>query len=270
MSSWKLWRLHGCLVGGWSLATWESSHQGDCRYGRSSTGQGGYISFSKRIWKSVFDHVFPPLVPLWSQKLGTWKSRKSHRNEPRSHAQTCYRRYGVPPPSVDCWESLLAREHTPETPRRKGRTAAVVSLRRAGTQRKPSPLSSHCSGGVNLSGICSGIRWESTRPCRVYWPAHSALGEDDISDVLAIRPPQSEDASPTKSISCLSLFGDEHIRRVLSSVWPNRRPGSKASLKYAFSRANMRMFGNFSRRVVVTSGFASGQGSANNKTEATK
>lgn len=28
---------------------------------------------------------------------------------------------------------------------------------RGGTQRKPSTLSSHCSGGVNLSGIC----WES-------------------------------------------------------------------------------------------------------------
>lgn len=33
----------------------------------------------------------------------------------------------------------------------------VVCYRQTGTQRKPSPLWSHCSGGVNLSGIC----WES-------------------------------------------------------------------------------------------------------------
>lgn len=47
------------------------------------------------------------------------------------------------------------------------------------------------------------------------------------------------------------------------------KSASKTNLKYAFSHANTRMFGNCSPQVEVTSGFAHCQGSANNKAEAT-
>lgn len=79
-----------------------------------------------------------------------------------------------------------------------------------------------------------------------------------------------------KTISCLcrSAWGWAHPSYLLilpsfSVRVTEQQPSSKTNLKYAFSHANTRMFGNFSPRVVGTSGFASCQRSANNKTEAT-
>lgn len=67
-----------------------------------------------------------------------------------------------------------------------------VALGQAGPRRKPSPLWSHCSGGVNLSGIC----WESGGPVlgRVVFTGCSVpcLSKDDIftnqEDVMMIKP----------------------------------------------------------------------------------
>lgn len=127
-----------------------------------------------------------------------------------------------------------------------------------------------CQGSAgNQVGIYSAL-------FNVYWPAHSRKEDIWISSrrTPALHhpaPPPREDALMIK------LF----LVCVFSSVWrwahpsyllvsPSKmKPASKTDLKYAFSHANTRMFGNFSPQVVVTSGFARCQGSANNKTEAT-
>lgn len=88
---------------------------------------------------SVVSHVFSR-VRLWSQNLGTWNSgklqkRTAQRIASHSRAHTdvimCYWWYGLPPPSGDCWESFLVREHTPQ-PRRKGSTGMLSAADKRG------------------------------------------------------------------------------------------------------------------------------------------
>lgn len=75
----------------------------------------------------------------------------------------CYWWYSLPPPSGDCWESSLAREHTPE-PCRKG-TAGMLSASDK-WEHRGSRLHSRlivlealiCRGSAgNQVGICSAL-----------------------------------------------------------------------------------------------------------------
>lgn len=93
--------------------------------------------------------MFFPWVPLWSSKLGTWNSGKLHTKKGDRHwsrclkhcltlmcTHMCFMCYWwyiciLPPPSGDCWESFLTREHTPQ-PCRKGNTGMLSALDKRG------------------------------------------------------------------------------------------------------------------------------------------
>lgn len=86
-----------------------------------------------------------------------------------------------------------------------------VALGQAGPRRKPSPLLSHCSGGVNLSGIC----WESGGPvlsgavftgCSV-----PCLSKEDIFT-------NQEDAVMLKQFLVSVAVEDERVRLILPSL----------------------------------------------------
>lgn len=126
-------------------------------------------------------------------------------------------------------------------------------------QRKLSPLSSHCSGGVNLSEIF----WESggNLLClvmfigqfiprfhkRTFWYLHP------VPLCSTILPPPHEDALMIKLFLvclCCSDCRWAHPPYLLVSpsfcvCFTKLKPESKTNLKYAFSHTNMRMFGNF-------------------------
>jgi len=152
-----------------------------------------------------------------------------------------------------------------------------------GTQRKPSPLLSHCSGGVNLSGICweSGGNLLSPVVFMGWFIPRLVVRTFGYAHLVAlcgtILPPPHEDALMIKLFLvwlCGSVWRWAHPPYLLVSpsfsvCFTKLELGSKTNLKYAFSHANMRMFRNFSLQVVTTSGFVHYQGSANNKTEAT-
>lgn len=110
----------------------------------------------------------------WLQKLGTWNYGKWREKRERerendhvvlnvaslSHAHTdvlCVIG-GIVfplPLGIAGKVSLPVSTHSNHTERVA--QGCCLPQTRGGTQRKPSTLSSHCSGGVNLSGIC----WES-------------------------------------------------------------------------------------------------------------
>lgn len=145
--------------------------------------------------------------------------------------------------------------------------AVRVALGQAGPRRKPSPRSSHCSGGVNQSRIC----WESGGS--VLGPAvftgcwDPCLSKEDIFT-------NQEDAVMIKQFLASVAAEDERVRPIFPScprspsVFAPPKPGRPTQI-CVFSHANTRMFGNFSPRVVATLEFAPCQRSANNKTEAT-
>lgn len=85
-----------------------------------------------------------------------------------------------------------------------------VALGQAGPRRKPSPLLSHCSGGVNLSGIC----WESGGPvlsCAVFTGCSvPCLSKEDIFT-------NQEDAVMIKQFLVSVAVEDERVRLICPS-----------------------------------------------------
>lgn len=104
-----------------------------------------------------------------------------------------------------------------------------VALGHAGPRRKPSPLSSHCSGGVNLSGIC----WESGGPVlsRAVFTGCSVpcLSKEDIFT-------NQEDVVMIKQFLVSGAVEDERIRFICPScprapsVFTKLKSGSDTNL----------------------------------------
>lgn len=138
-----------------------------------------------------------------------------------------------------------------------------MALGQAGPWRKPSPLLSHCSGGVNLSGIC----WESGGPVlgRAVFTGCSVpcLSKDDIFT-------NQEDVVMIKQF----LVEDERVRLICPSC-PRFLPVfTKTEIRLQLKSMSLVVLARgcletFLPRVVATLGFARCQRSANNKTEAT-
>lgn len=118
-------------------------------------------------------------------------------------------------------------------------------------QRKLSPLLSYCSEGVNPSEIF----WESggNLLCPVMFIGQFILLSSPCTPLCTILPPPHEDSLTIKlflvCLSC-SVCRWAHPPYLLVSpsfciCFTKLKPESKTNLKYAFSNANMRMFGNF-------------------------
>lgn len=204
-------------------------------------------------------------LKLWqtAQKANTEKDHAAWNPASRSHLANntdvfmCYWWYSLSPLSGDCWESFLAREHTPQLCW-KGSTGMLSAADKWG--HRGSCLLSRlivlealiCQGSAgNQVGIYSTlfIGWFSPR-----------LAKKDISISSPCTPllrhpaPASRRCSDDKTISCLSccsVWRWAHppyllVAASFSACFTKLELGSKTNLKYAFSHANMRMFGNFS------------------------
>lgn len=129
-------------------------------------------AFSCRIWKSTSGGVLSKGRKATPQKGRTWNSGGWQEVKMLQTITLC----GALPPARMHTDVLSAGivfpfphgiagkvfwEHPPRTnahqPCWKGSIGMLSARRQVGTERKPSPLASHCSAGVNLSGIC----WES-------------------------------------------------------------------------------------------------------------
>lgn len=107
--------------------------------------------------------------------------------------------------------------------------AERVALGQAGPRRKPSPRSSHCSAGVNLSRIC----WESggsgLGPAVFTGCSVPCLSKEDIFT-------NQEDAVMIKQFLASVAVEDEHIRLIFPScprspsVFATLKPGSDTNL----------------------------------------
>lgn len=163
-------------------------------------------------------------------------------------------------------------ESTHSKPCRRASIGDAICSRQVGTQRKLSPLLSHCSGGVNLSGIC----WESggnLLSTGVFIPLFATFRH-----VLQHRPPPptSRRCSDDKTTSCLGLllFGDEQIRLVFASRphspgFENSSPSPRQILNMHLVTPTWGCLETFYHKLWWPLGVEHCQGSANNKAEAT-
>lgn len=231
----------------------------------------GLIAHTKEVRVPLSVFCFVPRL-----KIGTWNSCKWCN---RSHAQVpkvflCVQLMVLSPPTCKCRESFFAWECTQQACRKRG---AEMS------EKKGHTGSCLCSCLIVLEAfICQGISWESGGnqiilvmfiDCST--PTVKKKGHLHAVTLSQYQSPQlQEDALMIKLFLCCAAWRWAHPPYLL--ILPSfclcltkLKARSKTNRKYAFSRANMRMFENFSPQVVVTSGFARCQRSANNKAEAT-
>ena len=178
------------------------------------------------MWESALGPVFPPVTVLdaFIKKIGDlkfWQLTQKKNKDKKARNWSCclilvtffmcYWWYNLHPPTGDCGKVPLCLSTHPNSSER----VALGCCWPLTNVNEEEAVSSHCSGGINLSGIC----WESGGnlldpvlftgqfiPCvakRTFWYLHP------VPFCSTILPPPHEDALMIKlflvCLYCLSL-----------------------------------------------------------------
>lgn len=197
--------------------------------------------FTWRMWESGFGHVFSPVT---SQVSPLREIRDSHSLK-HAHAQMTLLYVSLVLVFSLSLMILTRNIHTHPAPSER----VALGCRLPQRQRKPSPLLSHCSQGVNPSEIF----WESGGNLHgpVMFTGQFILLSSPSTPLCTILPPPHELMIKLLLVcpSCSACRWAHPPYLVVSPAlcvcFTKPKPESETNLKYAFSNANTRMFGNF-------------------------